>query len=83
MHTYVYGWQDEAYKKNNTLPTVQHGERSIRLRGCFVTSGTRGFDHIIGVMKYEDYQRILEQNLLSNVRKLDFELKTVFFNVAS
>ena len=40
------------------------------LWGCFAASGTGGLDRITGIMKSEDYQAILEGNVLPSVRKL-------------
>lgn len=38
--------------------------------GCFAAPGTGGLDHITGIMKSENYQEILERNVLPSVRKL-------------
>ena len=40
------------------------------LWGCFAASGTGGLDRITGIMKSENYQEILERNVLASVRKL-------------
>lgn len=40
------------------------------LWGCFAASGTGGLDHITGIMKSENYQEILERNVLPSVKKL-------------
>ena len=40
------------------------------LWGCFAASGTGGLDRITGIIKSENYQEILERNILLSVRKL-------------
>ena len=66
----VYRKQNEAFKENNTVPTVKHGGDSQMFWGCFATSGTGCLDCVHGIMKSEDYQRILERHVGPNVRKL-------------
>lgn len=52
---------------------MKHGGGPIILWGCFFQgSGTRGLVCIIGIMKSEDSQEILEQNVLPSIRKQDF-----------
>ncbi len=38
--------------------------------GCFAASGTGCLDCVNGVMKSDDYQRILGRNVVASVRKL-------------
>ena len=38
--------------------------------GCFAASGTGCFEYVQGTMKSQDYQGILEQNVLPSVRTL-------------
>lgn len=54
----------------NISPTVRHGGGSIVLWGRFAASGSGGTECIKGMMKSEDYQGVLEQNVLPSVREL-------------
>ncbi|CAJ0929288.1 unnamed protein product [Ranitomeya imitator] len=67
---YVHRWKNEAYQQKNTVPTVKHGGGSVMFWGCFAASGTGFLDSVQDTMKSQDYQGILEKNVLSSVRKL-------------
>ncbi|KAK3523448.1 hypothetical protein QTP86_033613 [Hemibagrus guttatus] len=75
---FVYRRRNEAYKEKNTLPTVKHGGGSIMLCGCFAASGTGGLDRITGIMKSENYQEILERNVLPSTVPLFPFLSSLF-----
>ncbi len=51
-------------------PTVKHGGGSKMFWGCFAASGTGCLDCVNGIMKSDDYQRILGRNIVASVRKL-------------
>ena len=54
--------------EKSTLPTVKHGGVPVIFSGCF--SASRGLECIKGMMRSEDYQGVLEWNVLPSVRKL-------------
>lgn len=58
----IHSWRNEPYKNKKTLLKFKHGKGSIMPQVFFSASGIEGIDHIIGTMKSEDYQWILEQN---------------------
>ncbi|KAI4892854.1 hypothetical protein NFI96_022929 [Prochilodus magdalenae] len=57
-------------KEKNPVPTVKHGGGSVMFWGCFAASGTGCLESVQGTMKSQDYQGILERNVLPSVRKL-------------
>ena len=63
-------------RKRTPYLTVGDGGGSIMLLGCFAASGTGGLDRVTGIIKSENYQEILEQNVLSSVRKLGFSWRS-------
>ncbi|KAG2465172.1 TCB1 transposase, partial [Polypterus senegalus] len=67
---YVHRWKNEAYQEKNTVPSVKHGGCSVMFWGCFAASGTGCLESVQGTMKSQDYQGILERNVLASVRKL-------------
>ena len=73
---YVHRRRDEASKEKNTVPNVKHGGGSVMLWGCFVASGTGCLESVQGAMKSQDYQGILERNVLPSVRKLGLSCRS-------
>ena len=53
----------------NTVPTVKHGGGLVMLWGC-AASGTGPLESMQGTVKSQEYQGILERNVLPSVRKL-------------
>ena len=60
--------KNEAYKEKKTVLTVKHGGRLVVFWGCFAASGTGCFESVQGKMTFQDYQGILERNVLPSVR---------------
>ena len=56
--------KNEAYQENNNVPTVKHGGGSVMFWGCFAASGTGCSESVQGTMKSQNYQGILERNVL-------------------
>uniref|UniRef100_A0A8C5PYF6 Transposase Tc1-like domain-containing protein n=1 Tax=Leptobrachium leishanense TaxID=445787 RepID=A0A8C5PYF6_9ANUR len=69
-HSTVYRKRNEAYKEKNTVPTVKYSGGSMMFWGCFAASGTGCLECVQGIMKSEDYQRILARTVEPSVRKL-------------
>lgn len=75
---YVWRKKGEAYNPKNTVPTVKHGGGNIMLWGCFSASGTGNLVRIEGIMKKEDYEKILRENLKQSATKLGLGRRFVF-----
>uniref|UniRef100_A0A8C5WJP2 Transposase n=1 Tax=Leptobrachium leishanense TaxID=445787 RepID=A0A8C5WJP2_9ANUR len=78
-HSTVYRKWNEAYKEKNTVPTVKYGGGSMMLWGCFAASDTGCLECVQGIMKSEDYQRILGCTVEPSVRKLGLHPRSWVF----
>uniref|UniRef100_A0A8C5R6B6 Transposase n=1 Tax=Leptobrachium leishanense TaxID=445787 RepID=A0A8C5R6B6_9ANUR len=78
-HSTVYRKWNETYKEKNTVPTVKYGGGSMMLWGCFAASDTGCLECVQGIMKSEDYQRILGRTVEPSVRKLGLHLRSWVF----
>uniref|UniRef100_A0A3B3DUX1 Uncharacterized protein n=1 Tax=Oryzias melastigma TaxID=30732 RepID=A0A3B3DUX1_ORYME len=76
---YVHRLKNQAYEEKNIVPTVKHGGGSGMFWGCFATSGTGCLECVQGRMKSEDYQGILERNVLPSVRNLGLSRRSWVF----
>ena len=76
---YVHRLKNQAYEEKNTVPTVKHGGGSAMFWGCFAASGTGCLECVQGKMKSDDYQGILERNVLPSVRKLGLSRRSWVF----
>ncbi len=75
-HGTVYRKRNEAFKEKNT---VKHGGGSKMFLGCFAAFGTGCLDCVNGIMKSDDYQRILGCNIVASVRKLHLHQRSWVF----
>ena len=62
-HSTFYRKWNEAYKEENTVPTVKYGGGSKMFWGCFAASGTGCIDCVQGNMKSVDYQNYMACNV--------------------
>ncbi len=66
---YVWRKKGEAFHPN-IIPVVNHSGGSIMLWGCFAQNGTCALQKIDGIMKKENYLKILKQHLKTSARNL-------------
>ena len=52
------------------IPTVKHGGGSVMVWGCFSSNGVGDLIRIDGIMRKEDYRRILEHNAIPSGLRL-------------
>uniref|UniRef100_H2MNT5 Tc1-like transposase DDE domain-containing protein n=1 Tax=Oryzias latipes TaxID=8090 RepID=H2MNT5_ORYLA len=76
---YVRRLKNEAYNQKNTVPTVKHGRGSVLFWGCSAASGIGCLEIVQGKMKSQDYQGILDRNVLPSVRKLGLSPRSWVF----
>lgn len=67
-----YVWQvpNMVFEEKNLLPTIKHGASNIMIWKCFAATGTGKIICIDGTIDSAGYQAILNESLLSSVRKL-------------
>lgn len=75
---YVWRKKGEAHNPKVTVPTVKHGGGNIMLWGCFSASGTGNLVKIEGIMKKEQYEKILKENLKQSALKMGLGRRFIF-----
>lgn len=68
---FVWRKKGEAFKPKNTVPTVKHGGGSLMFWGCFSANGTGNLVKINGIMKQDQYIKILQENLKQSAEALN------------
>ena len=66
----VWRKKGKAYNQKNTLPTVKHGGGSLMFWGSFSANGSGSLVKVDGIMKKEQYLKIIKENIRQNAEKL-------------
>ena len=74
----VWRKKGETYHPKNTTPTVKHGGGNLMLWGCFSSSGVGKPVRVHGIMKKQDYKKILEDNVYKSALKVSLGRNFVF-----
>ena len=67
---YMWRKKGETYNPKKTVHTVKQGGGNVILWGCFSSSGTGNLVKVQGIMRKEDYIRILDENVKESAEKL-------------
>ncbi len=63
---YVLRKKVELHNPKNTVPTVKYGGGSIMLWGCFSAFANGNLVSVKGIMKKENYKKILKDKAVCN-----------------
>ena len=63
--------KNEAFLPKNTVPTLKHGGSLKMILDCFSSRGSEQLIAIRGIMKSEDYIKILDENLQLSAQNLN------------
>ena len=74
----IWRTTNEEMDPKCTVPTVKHGDGSVRCWGCMSSAGVGKLVFIDGNMTGDMYHRILENNLLDSVKMLNLTNEWIF-----
>ncbi len=66
---YVWSKKRQVLNTKNTVSRVKHGGGSVMLWGCFSAFGAGNLVRVEGIIKTEDYEKILKDNLKQSATK--------------
>jgi len=69
----------EEYLDRNVWKTVKHGGGSLMVWGCITWNGTGRLHRIQGIMKADQFCRILDESLLGTIFDHDMDCSSVIF----
>jgi len=67
--TRVWRLHNERYKVKSTIATIKH-DKKINIWGCFCASGVGNLYRVEGILKKEQYNKILKNEMLSSAKAL-------------
>lgn len=76
--SFVWRKKGEAFNPKNTVPTVKYGGGSRMFWGCFSANGTGKLFTVDGIMRQDQYIKILTENLKPSAEALSIGANWVF-----
>lgn len=75
---FIWRKKGEAFNPKNTIPTVKHGGGNVIFWGCFSANGPGNLTTVNGIMKKEQYIKILNNNIQQSAEKLGLGHQWIF-----